>query len=100
MLNTHATELIRSTFYPQISYAMLVLSFCQRVSTSSMKLCSIELYGKYNPMKHDMMYQYLHCETFATYKYILVQLRGKFYTSISIYHYFIKLLNTTIMFKY
>ena len=65
-----------------------------------MKLYSIELYRKYNPMKHDMMYQYLHCETFATYKYILVQLRGKFYTFIFIYHYFFKLLNTTIMFKY
>jgi hypothetical protein len=45
-------------------------------------------------MKHDMMYQYLHCETFATYKYILVQLRGIFYTFIFIYHYFFKLLNT------
>ena len=51
-------------------------------------------------MQHDMMYQYLHCETFAKYKYILVQLRGIFSTFIFIYHYFFKLLNTTIMFKY
>ena len=93
MLNTHATEFIWFTFYAQVLYAMLVLSFCQRVSTISMKLYSIEIYRKYNPMKHDMMYQYLHCETFATYKYILVQLRGKFYTFIffqtSYYHNYV-----------
>jgi len=73
MLNTHATELIRSTLYAHVLHVMLVLSCCQRVSTSSMKLYSIEIYSKYNPMKHDMMYQYLHCEIFATCKYILAQ---------------------------
>ena len=44
MLNTHATELIRSTFYTQVLYAMLVLSFCQRLLTNSMKLYSIDIY--------------------------------------------------------
>jgi hypothetical protein len=42
MLNTHATELIWFTFCAQVSYAMLVLSFCQRLLTNSMKLYQLE----------------------------------------------------------
>ena len=72
MLNTHATELIRSTLYAQVSYAMLVLSY-QRVLTSSMKLYSIEIYMKYNPMKYGMLYPFLHCESLVTYQCILSQ---------------------------
>jgi hypothetical protein len=44
MLNTHTTELIWFTFYAHVSYAMLVLSFCQRLLTNSMKLDSIDIY--------------------------------------------------------
>ena len=43
MLNTHATEFIYFTFYAHVLYAMLVL-FCQRLLTNSMKLYSIEIY--------------------------------------------------------
>ena len=73
MLNTHAIELIRSRIYAHVLHAMLVLSCCQRVSNRPVNLYYIEIYMKYNPMKHDMMYQYLYFETFATCKYILAQ---------------------------
>lgn len=45
MLNTHATELIRSTLYAHVLYAMLDLSCWQWASTSSLKLYSIVWYA-------------------------------------------------------
>jgi hypothetical protein len=41
-----------------------------------------------------------HCESLATYQCILAQLPGIFYIFTFIYHYFLKLLNTTIILRY